>query len=364
MERLTLGFTILSSVYFVASASYSFMTLGDWGGAVLEEGTYKENTYAVAKQLALSSAQLDAKFIVSTGDNFYWCGLQNSSDFQIGVSWLNPYKDPALQVPWYSILGNHEYGYSVEAQLEMPSLYKNWIMDDRYYTRRIEISSGVYLSFIFIDSSPCVSEYRASNPDGWDPCSTKYPTCSITGGSDDFEGPCHFNENILTQDCPTQSTWFKNALNAVPSTDWLIVAGHHAADEIDVEDFVAPMQQRGVDLYLNGHSHTLSQYTIDGSGAYVTSGAGSLVNTLGETVILDHEGGTPAKDSTLLRSMGQPVPPSMLGHQYRTVFNQKVAGFTTHTFSSDFSQLTTNYVDAEGNMIHSFTVTRGQTYQP
>ncbi|CAM6031367.1 unnamed protein product [Sphagnum compactum] len=30
---------------------------------------------------------------------------------------------------------------------------------------------------------------------------------------------------------------------------------------------------------MNGHSHTLAQYTIDGKGAYITTGAGALVNT-------------------------------------------------------------------------------------
>ena len=39
------------------------------------------------------------------------------------------------------------------------------------------------------------------------------------------------------------------------------------------------MQNHGFDLYLNGHAHTMSQYTIDGAGAYVTSGAGAMVAT-------------------------------------------------------------------------------------
>ncbi len=47
------------------------------------------------------------------------------------------------------------------------------------------------------------------------------------------------------------------------------------------------------------------------------------------------------------------------GHSYRTVWNQKVAGFTLHTFSDDFSQLKTDYISYEGRTLHTFTVKKG-----
>lgn len=315
--------------------------------------------------MATSAAALNAQFIISTGDNFYWCGLENTTDFQVKTSWLDPYSDPALDLPWYVSLGNHEYGYNVSAQLGMAALYKNWILDSRYYTRRVQISTGVYISFIFLDSSPCVAEYRSTDSSGWDPCGTAYPTCSISGGSDSFEGTCRFHENIMTQDCSLQHTWFQRQLDAVPSEDWLIVVGHHAADEMDVEDFVTPMQSRHVDLYLNGHAHTLSQYTIDGSGAYVTTGAGAMVGTYGLAAATPphNEGGSPAKDRTAARAEGLDTG-SSFSHSYHTVWNQKVAGFTTHTFSGDYSQLTTSYVTASGTTPNSFTVSKGQLYKP
>ena len=43
-------------------------------------------------------------------------------------------------------------------------------------------------------------------------------------------------------------------------------------------------------------------------------------------------------------------------HEYKTVWNQKVAGFTLHSFSDDYASLTTDYVDYQGNTVHSFTV--------
>ena len=49
----------------------------------------------------------------------------------------------------------------------------------------------------------------------------------------------------------------------------------------DVVDFAAILQAspHHVDIYLNGHVHTLNQYTVDKYGAYVTSGAGAMVWT-------------------------------------------------------------------------------------
>ena len=163
---------------------------------------------------------------------------------------------------------------------------------------------------------------------------TEFPTCSPID-----EGTCKFHENILSQDCSTQFNWFKKALAAVPADDWLIVVGHAPADEIDVEDFTSAMQSRGFDLYLNGHVHTLTQYTIDGKGAYVTSGAGAMIATEDQ-----HDeraqtklGGGHVHGYTTAAGVAS-------SHTYQSVWNNKVAGYTLHTFSNDYKTLRTDYV--------------------
>ena len=274
-------------------ASYTFLTLGDWGGAALEEPSkpYAQNVKNVASALKGVFSAEDVRFLVNTGDNFYWCGIQNTSDFQVQADWVDTYADSVRAVPWYSVLGNHEYGYNVQAQIDLSNIYPSWVMPARYYTKRVSLSSSQHLSMIFLDSSPCVSEYRSSSPSRWDPCGSYYPTCSLSGGHDDFEGTCHFNANILSQDCGAQLSWFKTQLAAVPKDDWLILVGHHPLDEFDVEDFVSAAEARGFDLYLNGHAHTLTHYMVDGSAKYVTSGAGALVMTY------DQLGGSPVRSS-------------------------------------------------------------------
>ena len=74
----------------------------------------------------------------------------------------------------YGSLGNHEYGYNVTAQVDYGKINKNWILPDRYYSTRILVDSDTltYISLIVLDTSPCISDYRGTNPSYYDPCST------------------------------------------------------------------------------------------------------------------------------------------------------------------------------------------------
>jgi hypothetical protein len=53
-------------------------------------------------------------------DNFYECGIQNTSDVQIAVDWTTPFSATgagAMGLDWFNVLGNHDYGYNPEAQV-------------------------------------------------------------------------------------------------------------------------------------------------------------------------------------------------------------------------------------------------------
>jgi hypothetical protein len=54
---------------------YSFVSIGDWGAAQLG-GQYTINVDNVAAQMQATAASVSAKFVINTGDNFYWCGIQ------------------------------------------------------------------------------------------------------------------------------------------------------------------------------------------------------------------------------------------------------------------------------------------------
>lgn len=231
-------------------------------------------------------------------------------------------------------------------------------MPDRYYTTRIQLDASHYMSLIVLDTSPCVSNYRRDNQSHWDPCSTQYPTCSLRNTNDDFEGPCKFHENILGQNCATQYQWLQATLMGIPRDDWLVIVGHHPIDECDVRDLTSLIQNRGFGIYLNGHTHTMQQYTIDGKGSYVTTGAGSMVNTTDQT----HE-------MSLLKLSGESYSTQKVSarsnannHVFTSVCKQTVAGFTTHTFNSDFTTLTTQFVGYTGTILNEIVTNRDGSF--
>ena len=110
-------------------------------------------------------------------------------------------------VPWYGVLGNHDYGYNPTAQTQYKSPNKDrWYLPSLYYTKRIELgNSGQYVTLIMIDTSPCVSDYRGTDQSKWDPCGTEYP-----GPAD-----CVFHQNILKQNCTIQYNWLKDAIQKI-----------------------------------------------------------------------------------------------------------------------------------------------------
>ena len=376
------------------SCSFQFFGLGDWGGAAINEQT-DSNVYAVANQMDKTAGESESgpAFIISLGDLFYWCGIQNTSDYQINVDFIEPYNTPNLKdLDWYNILGNHEYGYNSSAVLDYSNNNSHWIIPDRYYTTRKEIDedSGTYMTMIFLDTSPCVAAYRDDQPSGWDPCNPQYPTCSHAATDDDFEGPCNFHEHIMEQNCTVQYEWLEEVLQGVPKEDWVVVSGHHPIDEVNVYDFASLLQRYGFSIYLNGHAHTLTFYQLDGRGAYVTSGAGSLVDTpdqqmsatrgkvKGDLEIVSdgsayafdekdyskHGGAkTDNEQRTLGEESGAGAKTGISSHTYKTVWNQAVAGFTTHTFSSDFTSLRTDYVAYTGDVMYSFTSYKNGTVE-
>jgi hypothetical protein len=59
---------------------------------------YVKDVYTVAERLAATAEAEGAQFVVNVGDSFYWCGIQNTSDFQIAVDFEEPYTAPSLQV--------------------------------------------------------------------------------------------------------------------------------------------------------------------------------------------------------------------------------------------------------------------------
>mmetsp|Transcript_98032 Transcript_98032/g.247388 ORF Transcript_98032/g.247388 Transcript_98032/m.247388 type:complete len:356 (+) Transcript_98032:57-1124(+) len=327
-----------------AASAFSFVSLGDWGGAGISsrpDDYHRTNELEVARQLGQTAADLGAKFVINTGDNFYYCGVHSLTDEQWKVDFEDVFTHESLNVPWYGILGNHDYAYDVQSQFSYKSPNNDrWQLPSYYYTKRLQLGASQYVTFVFIDSSPCISSYRGDDPAGWDPCSGKYGECKDTP-----DGECHFHEHIVAQDCSAQLAWFQRTLESISDDDWVIAVGHHEADKIDVEDFTKVMLAGKVSLYLNGHTHALKHYRINSQADidFFTTGAGCMVHTHDQDVCL---GATCASNEDLER------------YKVDELFYQAISGFTAHTFSEDFSTLTTKVLDVSGNVLHSFVTAK------
>ena len=351
-------------------ATFQFATIGDWGGASLG-GYHLKNV----QQTAAAVAALDPgpAFVVNTGDSFYYCGIQNISDPQIAEDYTKVFGRRgggggggrgAPLLSWYSVLGNHDYGFAPEAQLELGKVIPGWVMDARYYWRRIPIpvsgasaGAGVVINLIALDTSPCVNDYREDDPVKWDPCGKEFPTCAPQPGQ------CRFHENVLAQACEPQVAWLAGVLDEIRAkavettgtTEWTIVVGHHRADELEFParqyPFQALLDRPDVHLYLNGHVHSLEHYAVNAQAKYVTSGAASMVVEEVEGRGLGGRGGRGrglGGRGGRGRGMGR--------NAVSRVWSRMATGYTLHAVNS--TALTTEFRDAHTNkVIHAFTFT-------
>jgi acid phosphatase len=199
-----------------------------------------------------AAAASGSKFVIAVGDNFYEDGVQSVDDPHFRASFEDVYTAPALQTPWYAILGNHDYHGNVEAQIDYSGKSRRWHMPARHYTRSEALPGGEMVDFFFVDTSPFVTKYLGSK--------TK----------------------IDGQDSKAQLAWFEAALKQ-SSARWKIVCGHHpvfsggsehgSTPEL-IRDFKPLLEQHGVTAYFCGHDHDL-QHIVVGDVNYFGCGAGA-----------------------------------------------------------------------------------------
>ena len=331
------------------------LSVGDWGSAALG-GYHLKNAENTAAAMSVYVEKYKPKLVLNTGDNFYYCGIHNTSDPQVSADYVELFGNIGL--PWYNTLGNHDYGFNPDAQLALNETIPTWIMDARYYHKRVVLddtgNESVVLNIIVLDTNPCVADYRGDDRAKWDPCSIQYPTCAP------MQGECMFHQNIIEQDCKAQLDWFNATLSSINArnsnnTEWVFVLGHHKADEIDVEDFQDLLSSNQVHLYLNGHNHNLEHYSIDGQAKYMTTGAGGMV------IIGWKNGGVKLhKTSPTFKKWHKHTHGHAHGHgqthEVKSMWSKIITGFTSHTFMEKGTKVKTEYWDTNQNMLYDFIV--------
>jgi len=230
------------------AGALNFAIIGDWG----RQG--RPDQMQVAKQMGIACKKAAASFVISVGDNFYERGVTSLDDHHWQKSFEKIYDAPSLQVPWYVILGNHDYAGKTEPQLEYSKTHPRWVMPARYYSRVYPVDAMTKLECFYIDTCPFVVEYQ-NNPE--------------------------FSE-IPQQDSQRQREWLDAAL-AASSAEWKLVFGHHPiyssglahGNQPEMIEHILPLlQKHKVQAYIAGHDHDLEHLKV-GDLDLIVSGGGS-----------------------------------------------------------------------------------------
>lgn len=253
----------------LGAAEAHLLLLGDWG----REGAdaRRVGQVAVAAGMAKVAAELRPAAVVTLGDNFYETGPASAEDRIFREAFESVYAAPALQVPFWVILGNHEYMGSVRGHLDYAQRRMGsgrWTLPARYWSRTLALPGGATAKLVFIDTSPFIVRYRA-------------------GGHSDAGA----------QDTRAQLAWLDGQL-AEPGHAWRLVFGHHPAwsggtrpDSGDIRREVLPSLLRGkADLYASGHDHH-PEVVRRGGLLQLVSGNGSECRPAGKPGEALYQGG-------------------------------------------------------------------------
>lgn len=236
-----------------SSDRINFLCHGDWGWP-------SRNQTLVAKQLGLYAESLKTSFIIALGDNFYPDGVESDTDPQWQSTFETVYKNISHHVPWYAILGNHDYHKNPQAQIDY---YHNkrsnrWIMPDYFYEKLFFIKNSssspnhqVSVHIIFINT-PILAPSESSH----------------TKRSDKL---IHKQLQAIEQMLEDSTATWRIVVGHYP----VFSTGEHGDTAELVSKLLPLLQKNDVDMYINGHDHTLQHISWHGID-FVTSGHGAM----------------------------------------------------------------------------------------
>ncbi|MBF9019006.1 MULTISPECIES: metallophosphoesterase [unclassified Oceanispirochaeta] len=193
------------------------------------------------------------EFIINLGDSFYSVGVESVTDPQWYSTFESIYDPDILSMPFYSILGNHDYQGNIGAQLEYVSPNNDrWQMPSFFYKQSRTLPDGTKADFLFLDT-----------------------------------------ESIFYGDAE-QLVWLDSCLEE-SDADWKIVCGHKPlfsnGDHGSNGPLIARLQEildHRADLYICGHEHDLQILDKVNGVYYIVNGAAARLRdtSVGDNTIL------------------------------------------------------------------------------
>lgn len=276
----------------------TFLVVGDWG----RNGHFNQRD--VGDRMNEAVDILDADFIISTGDNFYKDGIASVDDPYWISSFESIYDGAYMFLPWYPVLGNHDYRGNVQAQIDYSHRSRRWHMPDRYHAFNKTAKDGTVATFVFIDTNPFEDKYYEER----------------------------YKEAVVGQDTTRQLVWMDSVFTAAVNSDWIVVIGHHpiysggrrVKGTEDIKNKLEPLfNKHKVDVYFAGHEHDLQHIKTKNHTHQFISGAGSQVRETGKGEYSLFAKGTPGFMSAAITKEKMLV--QVIDHQGKILYTTEVA---------------------------------------
>ena len=229
MGCVNLNADILSAEKNFAKGTARFIAIGD-------TGLGGSKPYKVAESMGRVCGESGCDFVLLLGDNFYNSGVSSLQDPQFESKFAKIFEP--LHLPFYPVLGNHDFRGKVLYQVLYSLRHPLWRMPNYSYQ---------------FDTAP--ARFYGLNT----------------------------NCNLL------QLNRFKNQLEAspTPGNKWTVSFGHHtlySTGRHGNADWLSLLYWKTfadkVDFYLSGHDHQLEHLvSSNGQTHYIVSGAGSQPRT-------------------------------------------------------------------------------------
>ena len=137
----------------------SFLVANDLG----RNGYYEQKP--VAELMGNLAEKVDIECVAALGDVHHFEGVASTSDPLWMTNYELIYSHPELMLPWYPILGNHEYNGNTQAVIDYSKVSRRWMMPARYYTKTVEAEDDTRAQLFFIDTTPLIDKYRKDSLD-------------------------------------------------------------------------------------------------------------------------------------------------------------------------------------------------------
>jgi tartrate-resistant acid phosphatase type 5 len=211
------------------------LVMGDWG-------TARPSQKDAAKAMAKRARETPIDLMLTVGDNFYPRGVASVDDPHWKKSFEDVYTDPALQVPFYPSLGNHDWLGNIQAQIAYSQVNPRWRLPANFHSFTMPAEGPGIVEFFVVDTQ----------------------------------------QLLMREAGPAQRDWLIAALGR-STARWKVVYGHHPiyshgkhGDTRVLQERLEPiLVEHGVDLFMAGHDHTLEMLKpVRGVHHLVSGGAG------------------------------------------------------------------------------------------